>query len=105
MTNSKDMAVDDSGAAVVCSHVAEEGKPILLATRDAPVDPVDSGWQFLCGAAEEDTERARVWSIRSVLKEDPSLLPFVEKPPGTMLRRRSTNSPWSEGRTDGRAVS
>jgi len=82
--------IDDSGAALVCTHVADQSQPIRLAFRIEPAEPVDSGWQFFCGnTAEEDPSTARVWSLRDVLNDQPSLRRFLSAPPGTELVLRA----------------
>lgn len=93
--------VDMSGAAIVCVHVAEEGKPILLGFKDEPTEPVDSGWQFLCGHCEELVE-ARIWTVREILQCEPTLRVLWAEPPGTVLSRTSAAAPWkSTSRRDG----
>jgi hypothetical protein len=62
--------IDFQSAAIVCSYIATEGKPIRLAVRGDPVDDADSGWQFLCGDKEED--QAQLWSVREVLELEPT---------------------------------
>lgn len=85
---------DDSGAAIICSHAAS-GHPILLAIRDLPIEPADSGWQFLCGSSKHEDESAvQVWSVREVIETDPSLVYLVDLPPGTSLSRTNRHKPW-----------
>ena len=59
--------------------VAKEGRPILRGRRDAPIASEDSGWQFRGHvASSEDIEKAQIWSVREVLKTDPSLQAIIE---------------------------
>lgn len=83
-------------AAIVCGHVAKAKAPILLAQRDLPEDPADSGWQFLCGSDDEDWTEARVWSVGEVLEIVPEFVEFLESPAGSALVRVDTSSPWAE---------
>lgn len=86
---------EDRRAAIVCWHVAREGRPIRYARRDENVADVDSGWQFLCGESEsEDPDRAKVWLVKEVLDLEPSLAPFIELPAGSVLTRRSPGGEW-----------
>ena len=86
---------DDSGAAILCNHVAEGRLPILLATKDEPIEPTDSGWQFLCGSDEhDDKSNFRVWSVREVTELDPSLTQWVDLPPPTSLFRSNVGESW-----------
>ena len=81
-------------AAIVCREVAVDRAPILYAERTAPEDPADSGWQFLCGASEEDWQSAQVWAVHEVLTYEPSLQPFIEQPYGTIVKRPSKDASW-----------
>jgi hypothetical protein len=84
-----DEEFDASGAALVCAHVASRAEPIRIAFRIEPSEPVDSGWQFFCGVAEEeDAAKARVWSLTDVLEEEFDLRPYLTLPPGTELVRK-----------------
>jgi len=86
---------DNSGIAIVCSHVATQGCPILYAERTEAIDEADSGWQFLCytGVDEED---AKIWSVNEIIELEPSLKDFMNRPVGTTLFRKDGNSPWQE---------
>ena len=85
----------DRRAAIVCSHVAANKLPILLAIKDEPTMPADSGWQFLCGPRDhEDADSPKVWAIFEVLACDPSLTEFIECAPGTVLSRNDTATKW-----------
>jgi hypothetical protein len=86
---------DDNRAAIVCSHIAKDGLPILRAIRSEPLETADSGWQFLCNRGEtEREEEAKVWLICKVLALEPSLSPFIDSPIDTTLVRRDTKSNW-----------
>lgn len=86
---------DDSGAAIVCHHVAAKGYPILVAFRDEPIEPTDSGWQFLCGSGEDEEEsKFQVWSVREVTEDEPSLTELIDLPSGTSLSRVDREGAW-----------
>ena len=85
----------DKRAAIICSHVAIGGFPILRAVRDEPTMPEDSGWQFLCGNdLHDESDEARVWLVFEVVDHEPSLQPHVELPPGTVLTRSDNFIEW-----------
>lgn len=96
MTQKKQRAGDDSGAAIICCHVVEKQKPkpILRAERDEAVRPEDSGWQFTCGAEGHDESHALVTSLSEVLSLDDSLADYVALPVGTILERDSAADAW-----------
>ena len=80
---------------VVCSHVAKDRLPILRAIRTEPVEPEDSGWQFVCGCVEEeDDAEAEVWSISHVLEIEPTLAQLLNRSIGTVLQRSDERSSW-----------
>ena len=90
---SVDPSIANAGA-IVCAHVAD-GEPILRAIRDNPMDPDDSGWQFLCDSgADEHIEDAQIWSVTQVVEREPSLLAFINSPVGTPITRTDVNSQW-----------
>jgi hypothetical protein len=95
MTIAKDGDEKDRRAAIVCAEIATEQAPIMRAVRSEPIEPADSGWQFLCGATTEDDSTAQVWALYEVLECEPSLEPFLELPAGTILSRRNAGEKWS----------
>jgi hypothetical protein len=85
-----------NSAAIICGHIAEGKESIRYAKRTEPVEPEDSGWQFLCGTNQEENENdANVWLISEVLKFDPSLECFILSPVGTELFKDNDNT-WKE---------
>ena len=91
---SDDKKQNESGAVIVCSHVAA-GYPILFGERSTSDEPVDTGWQFVCNSGlDEDIETAQVWALNEILAIEPSLTPFIDEPPGTQLRRANRSSTW-----------
>lgn len=89
----------DKRASIVCSHIAS-GLPMLRAIRGEPVEVADSGWQFLCdsGLDEEDDE-AQVWAFFEVGEHTPSLEPYLDLPPGTIVCRTDEHSSWEVSKT------
>lgn len=85
----------DHRAAIICVHAAKEGLPILRAIRTEPLEPEDSGWQFLCNSGKDENENeAQVWLVSEVLGLEPSLSKFIKAPVGTMVSRLDGNSRW-----------
>ena len=86
---------NDSGAVIVCGHVASKTHPILFAERNEPEEPVDTGWQFLCDSGLDETpEAAQVWALDEILAFEPTLNGLLEQRPGTRLVRKDPASPW-----------
>jgi hypothetical protein len=86
-----------SRAAILCEHVASGEEPVRLATKDAPEDPADSGWQFLCNSGKEDrVDGAQVWLLSEVIERNPELASWLDVPVGTCLERQNEQSAWSK---------
>lgn len=68
----------------------------MLAERsEVDDDPIDTGWQFLCGAKSHDkVEDAEVWALDEVLELEPTLKNFMELPFGTRITRKDKSSTW-----------
>lgn len=86
---------NDRRATIVCSHIAKEAYPILRAIRTEPLEPEDSGWQFLCNSGRDEIEtEAQVWLVEEVLGIEGSLSAFLDCEVGTEITRDSLNSAW-----------
>jgi hypothetical protein len=87
----------DSRAVIICRHIALEGFPILSGSRTEPLEPEDSGWQFLCCSGKEEKEdEAQVWLVKEVVSLEPSLSALINLPVGTKLHRPNKNSKWEK---------
>jgi hypothetical protein len=53
----------------VCTHVAEDGEPVLRVVRDQGEE-----WQLLCDADHAEDARAVVWHLSHCVRTAPSLL-------------------------------
>jgi hypothetical protein len=80
-----------SDRAVVCSHVADGGAPILYAARDR-----EGGveWRFRCGRAPHDAGGDRDAALEEVVARDPSTVEIVLHPRGTALGRSGPGARW-----------
>lgn len=94
MESQKEIDVDASGAAIVCTHVSIERRPILRAVRDQPSYPEDSGWQFTCGSENHDETNGRIWSVNDARSYDATLADVLDLPPYTVLVRTTQDKPW-----------
>jgi hypothetical protein len=88
--------VDRTTLAIVCTHVARDRRPILVAEREAlpPNHPRDSGWQFVCGQSKETEATGLVWTIAEAVEWEPTLAPLLSSEPGTQWVRVTESSPW-----------
>lgn len=84
-----------SGFAIVCCHVARGDAAILRGRRDEPISQGDSGWQFACRGVEvEDESGAEVWALSEVAAWEPTLIPWLDCPAGTVVERASETDTW-----------
>jgi hypothetical protein len=86
---------NDKRVAIVCSHIAKDKLPILRGVRTEPLEPEDSGWQFLCNSGKVENEtKAQVWLVEEVLGLEPTLSKHINLPVGSMISRLNKNSNW-----------
>ena len=92
-----DYRFDQSGdtACITCSHVMDEGAPVLFVTHDAD----DGGWQFLCGR-EHDIEDAIVIGMGHIIDMDPTLNGLHDMPEGYGASRESLGAQWASFQSD-----
>jgi len=91
------MRVEDQSqsAAIICSHAARHQRAILMATRDVPAFPEDTGWQFTCGQpTPHSDEDGLVWALSEVLELDPSIGPLISAPSQSSFERSTQDMRW-----------
>jgi hypothetical protein len=82
-------------AAIICKQVSYPERPILHATRDFPVEPADSGWQFVCGVENhDDFGGGQTWTLEEVTALDPTLRAILDAEPKISFERRTVDTPW-----------
>lgn len=89
----KSNIIDISGAAIVSPLIAKKQQPITYGYRDEPIDPADSGWQFMTNE-EVPAGDIKIWSINEVVEYEPSLEKYIYLPVGTKLTRDDVGSEW-----------
>ncbi|MCD7873256.1 MAG: DUF4261 domain-containing protein [Clostridiales bacterium] len=72
--------------AIVCSHILEQGAPILYVSHDGI-------WQFLCGKKHSGND-ARFVSLSSIYSFDSSVLNLADMPCGYYYVRKNLQSDW-----------
>jgi hypothetical protein len=80
--------------AFICVHAGRQGQPILHVSREAPVDPQDSGWCFSCGQAGHADEDWLLVRADRYFTADPSLAPLLEMPEGHCADRQQPGREW-----------
>lgn len=77
-------------ACITCSHIIENGSPILYAAHDD-----DGWWQFLCGAEKHKQEHARLVSLNTILGLDSSISEIADMECEHSAIRSSLNDDWN----------
>lgn len=80
----------ENTACIMCSHVLENDRPILLVTHDMD----DGMWQFLCGANGHDSRDIRIVSLLDATNIDAHIDELCEMPIGTGATRESIDDDW-----------
>jgi hypothetical protein len=76
-------------------QVIDDRLPVLLVFHDAD----DGAWQFLSGAAANETD-ARIVSLAGMIVSDPSLAELADLPRGWKAWRIDREAPWQRGPAD-----
>lgn len=81
-------------AVFTCIHVLSGSEPIRYVTHDED----DGAWQFLCGGEHEEAD-ARVASLHSIWKPDPSVGKLAGMSLGSYAWRTKAAASWNIRRT------
>jgi hypothetical protein len=84
------MTIDPNLGILICSHVFQKTRPVLLVSRP------NSDLQLLCGDVHKD--RPHGVCIGHLLERDPSLHEVVDLPIGWEAERKGQGGPWIRSR-------
>jgi hypothetical protein len=85
---------DQHYGVLLCPHVAENSRPILLVCKEG------GDIQLLCGEAHEDHEKPKLAGLSHLLERDPTLRDVLDLPDDWEAERVSVDSPWVRSRCD-----
>ena len=87
---------DKNGYVMVCKHVANKTRPVLLVEMQPPYDHKHSGWEAICNVGGDDDCDVYVeLSMEDFLEYEPSLKELIKDPEGLpQISRESKGSPW-----------
>jgi hypothetical protein len=75
---------------IVCSHILEASRPILLVAHDA------DGWNFACGRRDhEGADDFHVVGVGHLTERDPSISECADLGVGFVSERQAPGSPWA----------
>ena len=85
----------------ICVHVAEQGSHVLLVEHSQPLDELDSGWGFYCGADEHENAELRITNLERFRNLDPDLPHLLDTvPEGSIAWRSGKDMPWVVERSE-----
>ena len=88
--------VHDAKRVIVCSHVAEDGLPVLYVSHDA-----DDDWQFLCGGDDHTrVEQVRFACWTCMMQQDASLEAVLDLGLGETAERHDASAHWRRAGTN-----
>lgn len=75
---------------IICSHILEASRPILLVAHDA------DGWNFACGKRDHaGAKDFHVVGVGHLTSRDPSVSECADLPVGFVAERPSVGLPWT----------
>jgi hypothetical protein len=77
-------------ATYVCTHVWNDGAPILWVSHDAEGD-----WQFLCGGVHDDPAQGLLIGLAHVVERDPSVNRVASMCTSHVAERADANGEWT----------
>jgi hypothetical protein len=99
------------GACVASDRITVDGEPVRFMYREPAIHEADSGWRFLAGteseAELEDTTRHAIYDCNTVANFDPSIVPYLGAPAGSVFEKPpgaadfSPVTDWSPARARG----
>lgn len=77
-------------ACIVCDHVINKHRDILLVTHDAE----DGQWGFLCGAEDHEMVNYKLIAIKNAIEIDESVNELHDMPLGFGAERKKVGADW-----------
>jgi hypothetical protein len=75
------------GSCIATDRITVDGLRVGYMYREAPSDPVDSGWHFFSGdESQEYVDNPRnlaLYNLNTIANYDPEITPFLDKAIGT----------------------
>ncbi len=79
------------GGCIATDKITVDGLPVRFMYREAPNNPLDSGWRFLSGVESDDymddPANHAVYDVNTIANFDPSITPFIDAPEGSMFEK------------------
>jgi hypothetical protein len=74
---------------IICPHIFLKTHPVLFVFHED-----DGGWQFLCGAGHEESDKPKLVGINHLFEQDATLNELQSLPQGWRAERMTTSDPW-----------
>jgi hypothetical protein len=79
------------GSCIATDHITVDGKGVGFMYREAPHDPIDSGWHFFSGEESQeyvdDPENLAIYDVNTIANYDPSIISYLDAPIGSAFGR------------------
>jgi hypothetical protein len=87
------------GACLATDRITVEGFPVRFMYRQKQDRDYDSGWRFFSGIHEEDAyvnnpDNVHVFDVNTIANYDPSIVPFLNSPIGSVFERAPDGGKW-----------
>ena len=87
------------GGCIASDRITVDGYPVRFMYRQQPTRADDSGWSFFSGIDEDDEymnnpDNFAVYDVNTIANYDPTILPFVDWPVGSVFER--TDDKWRQ---------
>jgi hypothetical protein len=93
--------VTGMGAFYATDLITVKGRPVGVMLHDVPACPDDSGWRFFAGPEYpqwvDDPKGGAIVCVNSKANHDPSIIPFLDEPVGSVFAREEVNK-WERSR-------
>lgn len=87
-----------TGYALAPKYLIEKQKPIMYMYCEEPDNQYDSGWRFFSGEETDeyvnDPRNIGIYSIETIVKLCPDVIPYLDCPVNTCLERDDINKPF-----------
>ncbi len=75
------------GGCIATDRITVDGERVGYMHRQAPMDPVDSGWSFFAGTESQeyldDSANSGVFDVNTIANYDPEIVEFLDAPIGS----------------------
>jgi hypothetical protein len=79
------------GSCIASDRITIDGKGVGFMYREAPSDPIDSGWRFFSGEETQEyadqAENFAIYDVNTIANYDPTIISSLDAPVGSAFGR------------------